>query len=327
MSGQVVPLAAADTTHTAVAQFDEAADQVRRMIAVGQTLEIDLPAGAVELERLSEQMAVDIDRRAAMHGLVLLALREKIPHGHWLAHLDAIGLKERSAQRRVQVAKLLLAVGPVKCVTVTDLPVRHQIALARLDPGLVDTMIEEGALDDAADLTAEQFEQLMRERKRRADAEQRIHTAESARERAEQKYAELRYHEQSAPLLNLRRVCAEEVEAVQVASIGLVSQILEALHKTPHSADERQISDALVHVRWSIHAARQQLAAVAEQLEGVYPGALNFDLPPLPPVLTDDERAAAHEFREWAHAQQSLRAERRATAIKHRQPSTRGKHK
>lgn len=329
MSGQIVPFAAADAASTAVAQFDEAADQVRRLIAIGQTLEIDLPADAAALERLSEQMADDLDRRAAAHGLVLLALREQIPHGHWLTHLGAIGLKERSAQLRMQVAKLLLVIGPANAKPVSHLPFRHQIALARLDPHLVDTMIEEGALEDVASLKTEQFEKWTRERKRRMDAEERIHTAEVARARAEQQYAEILHHQQSAPLAHLRRVCAEEVEAVQVASIGMVGQILDALHQMPHSADARQISDVLVHVRWAIHAARQQLAAAQEQLESAYPGALNFDLPPLPPALTDAERAAAHEFREWAHAQQSLRAERRGTAaaLRRNPAPTRGKRK
>jgi hypothetical protein len=329
MSGQVVPFVPAAQSKTATVAVLDVATQVCSLIDAGQTLEFELPRDLGERKRLAADMHQDIARREAVHGFVLLSIRDEMPHGEWQAWLAGAGIGERAARQRMQVARLLLALTPDKTATVAVLPFRGQIAVASLTKDGVLAALEDGSLAALIGQPVEQIEAWAKERRLREKALDALELAGAARADAEQQYADLLAHDQSSPIAHLRRVCADEVEAVEVASMGLLGQVAEALQQVPHIDDGRLIADALVSVRWAIHAARQQLAALQAEIEARYSGLFDPDFAPLPPALTAAEIEAAQRYRGWAIAEQDRRRRLRNTDahLRAQRPARKGKRK
>ncbi|WP_290906524.1 hypothetical protein [Aquabacterium sp.] len=311
MSGEVVPFTPAPQSKTATVALLDAATQVCGLIDAGQTLEFSLPQDLGERKRLAADMHQDIARREAVHGFLLLTIKAESPHGEWQAWLKGVRIGNRAAQQRMQVARLLLELRPDKYATVAHLPFRAQIALAGLSRDSVEAALEDGSLADMAGAPVEHIEAWAKERRQHEKTRDLLETVGAACATAEQQHAELLAHDRSGPIAYLRRVCADEVEAVQVASMGLLGQVAEALQQVPHVDDGRLVADALVPVRWAIHAARQQLAALQAEIEARYSGLFDPDFAPIPPALTAAEIEAAQRFRAWAIQEQDRRRQLR----------------
>jgi len=158
----------------------DAIDAVRRIVARGKNIGIEIPQALAEQQAQTVDILEQHDRFGAQLGYLLLAVRQQLDHGQWLGWLQDIGVHPRKAQQHIVVTKLLLALEDgatcetvshvkrvsedgAKCETVShvkrvsQLPLRRKLLLAKLGPEAVQELIEDGDIERLAGMPEREF--------------------------------------------------------------------------------------------------------------------------------------------------------------------------
>jgi hypothetical protein len=135
---------------------------VERIVALGRRVHIELPE---ETEALWD-VAVELENRSvvtdAQRGLCYLALKERLPHGEFVAELKGRGIAAERAREAMRIASLLLRLGDensnrrlgadLKPEQLVNLPKKKLLALASVPPETLEAAVRQGELelDDVA---------------------------------------------------------------------------------------------------------------------------------------------------------------------------------
>lgn len=84
---------------------------------------------------------------AAKTGLVLIALKEKLPKGKFIEGLDAMGIAKRTAQEAMAIGRALMALPDAKARAIAHLGKKKLTQIARLDPEAIEELVDGGEVD------------------------------------------------------------------------------------------------------------------------------------------------------------------------------------
>ncbi len=163
-------------------EIAEAWAVVQRLQALGkEAIDLPSPPDSDDPQALAAH-AIDVvvkcqqglDQIYAVQGYYLLWLKEHTEHGELELAYERAGIKPQTAQRRMRVARLLLALDESKASYVTLLPFSRQLQLVNLGPGAIEEMEQDGVLEQLAELPERQFQAVLKERKARQQVQAQL---------------------------------------------------------------------------------------------------------------------------------------------------------
>ncbi len=118
----------------------------------------DLTVSPDACEKLSVNLTASIEtrwqaaqenaRRTQLHfaalGLLLLSIKDDLPHGAFIPELDRRGLEERSARRAMAYARYVFSQPVGRQERLLEMPVSKVAELAKADPEVVEVLMEDG---------------------------------------------------------------------------------------------------------------------------------------------------------------------------------------
>lgn len=267
----------------------EANDAVRRLVALGRSIDIEIPESLEARKQAAVELQANIDEQSAKLGFVLLAIKEEMGHGEWQPWLQASGIATSSARRHMQVARMLQELPDPKRSRVSVLPLRKQIELAKLSADEVSAMIDEGALSAIEEEPAEQTKELVAMRRRVAKAEEEARESRNHALVLEERLAQARHFDKRGLALHVRRLCTEEAAQLRVLSAGVLDELAEAIRELPPEEDGVAIGEVLAAFQWSLYATEQQVKSLRRQVAERYERYWDPEHSPLPPAVSQRE--------------------------------------
>jgi hypothetical protein len=226
-------------------EIAEALATVQRLQQAGQDIQLPEPpktddpatlkTHAVEVIGKTQQA---IDQLYAVQGYYLIWLKENMPHGQFQAVCADEGIKPKTAQQRMQVARFLMRLEEPKAKRVSHLPFGRQLKLAQLGEDQLELLDARGALDEIDQKSAKDFDALIKAQK---ESEQRRQEAEKARTARDAAVARLEQHVHHNPMTFLnqaRLVVAEHVSACRLLAAGAFRGLERELQNCPYDDDE-----------------------------------------------------------------------------------------
>lgn len=284
------------------AEMAEALATVRRLQQTGQDIQLPEPPHTDDPVKLIHHAAdvigrtqQGIDQLYAIQGYYLLWLKEHAPHGQFQAVCEEHGVNRRTAQRRMQVAKLLLNLQGEKATRVSLLPFRRQLKLAQLDEGQLELLDARGGLDDIDQRSAQEFEALIKAQKER---EQAIQAAEQARQERDDALGRLEkfvHHNPITFLNQARLVIAEHMSAVRLLGAAAFRALEKELQECPYDDDETK-EMVVRHLLQGYREVAMTMTAFEGRVKDRWAHLLHGNDDGLPVELNEGQRKEARDY-------------------------------
>lgn len=236
---------------------DEIQEKVQRIVAAGRDIALEIPPALADQQKTYESMRNAADADDARRGYVLLAIRQQMQHGQWLAWLRGIGVGVQTAQREIKVAKTLLALENANASRVThlikSLPVRRRIKVASLRLETIEELADGGELEELVALPEPDFRQAISTLKAQANKIAKYQERLAARDAEVQSLRQAQAAPATPECLRAAREDAPAIGGAIGAQLDRLAAIGHELLQGAGLAGQRQ-------------ARREQLAAGAQPL-------------------------------------------------------------
>jgi hypothetical protein len=107
-------------------------------------LEIDLTAAVENRWGAARLHSEAIGMHFAATGLLLLSIKQELPHGEFLPELERRGFEERTARRAMRYAEYVFSQPEQQQARLIEMPVTKVSVLAQADPEVVELLMEDG---------------------------------------------------------------------------------------------------------------------------------------------------------------------------------------
>ena len=227
-------------------------------------------------------------RAAVERGIGYMLVKREIGHGAFEGWLKDFGIHPRMAQRAMKTAQLLMSLSDSNATRASLLPQRKLDVLVSLPAVALDDLFDEGALDNADQMSRNQLQEIVQLRKQ-LDSEMKKSDRLSDRvaEMDEDARARRALPEQALYIKELRRAVLEETEALRVNAHTL-QEVMDKVALLPRDTRPADI-DAIIHpLMYSLQGLHATVQALYDRGFDEY-AQFKPDVDVLPPELEDAE--------------------------------------